>query len=158
MQKEYSWKTGWTFGDAQKIGQEFEKIEQSKELTAENVVEYARTHTDSELYKSLEWDNEVAGELWRKSRASTMISTICVRLIKDDEEPKNVKPIRAFVQTIEPKIFEPIEVVVQDTNKYQILLEKAYKELNRVKEKYNDLSEIQELLADVPELLEELMG
>lgn len=152
MYKEYSWKTGWTFGDAQKIGQEFEIIEQATELTAENVVNYGRTHTDSEIYNSLEWDNEVAGELWRKSRASTMISTLCVRIIKEDDEPKNVKPIRAFVQTVEPKVFEPIEVVVQDTDKYQIMLEKAYKELNRTKTKYADLTEIQELLKDLPEM------
>lgn len=151
MYKEYSWKTNWNYGDAQKIGQELELIEQSVELTAENVVDYARTHTNSELHSALEWDDAVAGEMWRRARASSIISTISVRIIEDDDTPKNDKPIRAFVQTTEKKVFEPIEVVVQDLDKYQVMLNKAYKELARTKEKYADLKEIQELLKYLPE-------
>lgn len=156
MYKQYSWNTGWTGGNAQKVGQELEIIEQATDLTAENVVNYARTHTDSEIYSILEWDNDVAGELWRRKQASQIITNIRVQIIEDDDEPKNAKPIRAYVQTTEPKTYDPIEVVVKDQNKYQVMLEKAYRELNRTKEKYADLSEIQELLADVPDLLEEL--
>lgn len=156
MYKEYSWNTGWTKGNAQKIGQELEKIEQSTDLTAENVVEYARTHKKSELYSALEWDDTIAGEKWRKQQASTIITNIRVQIIEDDDTPKNAKPIRAYVQTTEVRTYDPIEVVVKDPDKYQIMLEKAYRELNRTKEKYADLSEIQELLADVPELLDEL--
>lgn len=152
MYKEYSWNTGWTYGDANKVGQELEIIEQSKELTAENVVDYARTHTDSELYKQLEWDDAIAGELYRRNKASSIIANIRVKIIEDNDEPMTAKPIRAYVQTVEKKVFEPIEVVVQDPNKYQIMLEKAYKELNRTKIKYSDLQEIQDLLADLPKV------
>ena len=151
MYKEYSWNVGYNFGNAQKIGKELEIIEKDTELTAQNVVDYARNHKDSELYNSLEWDDKKAGELWRRKVASNIISAIRVQIIEEDE-PKNVKPIRAYVQTIEKKVYEPIEVVVQDVSKYQILLEKAYKELNRTKAKYSDLKEIQELLADIPEV------
>ena len=157
MYKQYSWNTSWTGGNAQKVGEELEIIELATDLTAENVVNYARTHTDSEIYSILEWDNDVAGELWRRKQASLIITNIRVQIIEDDE-PKNTKPIRAYVQTTEPRTYDPIEVVVKDPDKYQVMLQKAYKELNRVKEKYDDLSEIQELLADVPELLEELMS
>lgn len=156
MYKEYSWNTGWTGGNAQKVGQELEIIEKATDLTAVNVVEYARTHTDSELYSILEWDNDVAGELWRRKQASQIITNIRVQIIEDDDTPKNAKPIRAYVQTTEARTYDPIEVVVKDPDKYQVMLEKAYRELNRTKDKYADLSEIQELLADVPDLLEEL--
>ncbi len=152
MQKEYSWSVGWSYGDATKIGQELETIGSLSDLTAENVVEYARNHTNSELHSAFEWDDAKAGEMWRKKQASGILTSIRVKIIDDDDDAKNIKPVRAFVQTIEPKKYDPIEVVVQDINKYQVLLEKAYKELNRTKEKYADLSEIQELLKDLPEM------
>lgn len=151
MYKEYSWKTtGFGKGDANKIGAELEIIEQNDELTPENVVEYARTHTSSELYSSLEWDDSIAGEKYRRHQASCIITGIRVEIIQD-EEKKTKKPIRAFVQTAKLQRYEPIEVVIQDTDKYQLLLEKAYKELNGVKNRYTELSEIQELLRDIPE-------
>lgn len=150
MQKEYSWSVGWNYGDATKIGQELETIGNLSELTAENVVEYARHHADSELHSALEWDDAKAGELYRKKQASGILTSIRVKIINDNDDARNIKPVRAFVQTIEPKKYDPIEVVVQDIDKYQILLEKAYRELNRTKIKYADLSEIQELLKDLP--------
>lgn len=153
MYKEYSWNvSGFCKGDANKIGKELETIEQAKELTAENVVDYARTHTGSELYNSLEWDDSIAGDLWRKKQASFIITNIRVKIINDDETPKTEKPVRAYVQTTTYHQYEPIEVVTKDFDKYQALLNKAYKELGRTKTKYSELSEIQELLKDIPEV------
>ena len=151
MYKEYSWNTGWTSGDANKVGQELEKIEQTTDLTAENVVNYARQHTDSELHSMMEWDDAIAGELWRKRTASTIITNIRVKIIDDNDNVKTEEPIRAYVQTTEYHKYDPIEVVVKDVSKYDALLQKAYAELSRVKKKYAELEEIQELLADIPE-------
>ena len=149
MYKEYSWKTKWTVKglDANKVGQELEKI---NEITAENVLKYAKAHTKSEIYKAFEWDDAIASENWRKHQASILITNISVIII-EDEERKNAVPIRAFVQPTTQRVYEPIEVVIQDVNKYQQLLEKAYKELNTTKNKYQELEEIQELLKDIPQ-------
>jgi hypothetical protein len=148
--KEYSWKTkGFISADANKIGKELEIIEQSKELNAQAVVDYARTHIDSELYSVFDWDDSSAAEKYRRGVASTVISTIRVEIIEDDKKKTN-KPIKAFVQTTRLQNYEPIEVVVKDVDKYQLLLEKAYRELNSIKDKYTELEEIQELLADIP--------
>ena len=151
MVKEYSWKIkGFISADANKVGQELEIIEQNDELNPKAVVEYARTHTDSELYNVFDWNDSSAAEKYRRDVASRVISSIRVEIIKDDKKRTN-KPIKAFVQTARLQNYEPIEVFVQDLDKYQMLLEKAYRELNVVKDKYTELSEIQELLKDIPE-------
>lgn len=152
MIKEYSWNITGFFAkaDANKIGVELEKIEENSELTPETVVDYARTHTNSELYKCFEWDDGIAAEKYRRHQASCVITNIKVEIIKENKKKTN-KPIRAFVQTARLQNYEPIEAIIKDVDKYQILLEKAYKELNGVKNKYTELTEIQDLLKDIPE-------
>ena len=150
MIKEYSWKVkGFISGDANKIGKELEIIEQANELNAQSVVDYARTHTDSELYSVFDWDDTSAAEKYRRHQAGIVITSIRVNIVHDEKEKTN-KPIRAFVHTTRNENYELIEVFVQDPDKYQLLLEKAYRELNGVKDRYTELSEIQELLADIP--------
>lgn len=150
MVKEYSWRVdGFYKEDAAVVGQELETIEQQAELNAEAVVSYAKEHTESALFRMLEWDNVAAGEKWRLQQARTIIGNIRVNIIHSGEE-KTKKPIRAFVQTKKMGEYKPIEVIVKDTDQYQILLEKAYKELNGVKDRYTELIEIQELLKDIP--------
>lgn len=150
MIKEYSWVTkGFIKGDANKIGKELEIIEQSQELNPQSVVDYARVHTDSELYGVFDWDDSSAAEKYRRHQASCVITNIKVEIIEDKEKRTN-KPIRAFVQTTRLQNYEPIEVAIKDVDKYQLLLEKAYRELNGVKDKYAELTEIQELLKDIP--------
>lgn len=149
--KEYSWRVkGFISADANKVGHELEIIEENDELNPQAVVDYARTHTDSELYNVFDWDDSSAAEKYRRQVASNVITSIRVEIIKDEQKRTN-KPIKAFVQTARLQKYEPIEVVVKDTDKYQLLLEKAYKELNGVKGRYAELSEIQELLKDIPE-------
>ena len=151
MVKEYSWSIKSLYkADANKVGKELEVIEYNGELTPESVVDYAKTHSNSELHSIFEWDDTIAAEKYRRHQASQLITNIRVEIVKDDEKRIN-KPIRAFVQTAKFQKYEPIEVFVQDPDKYQLLLEKAYRELNGVKSRYKELSEIQELLADIPE-------
>lgn len=151
MIKEYSWKVGSYFSksDANKIGQELEFIEKTNDLNAKNVVDYAREHTNSELYNIFDWNDTTAAEKYRRDVASRVISSIRVEIIEDKTKKTNT-PIKAYVQVAKRQNFEPIEVFVKDTDKYQILLEKAYRELNGVKDRYTELTEIQELLADIP--------
>lgn len=151
MYKEYSWQIAGIYkSDANIVGRELEKIEQIGELTPESVLEYARANEQSELHKMIEWDDSIASERWRRHQASHIITHIKVEIIQDDTKRTN-KPIRAFVQTARLQKYEPIETFIKDTDKYKLLLEKAYRELNNVKNKYTELEEIQELLKDIPE-------
>ena len=145
--KQYSWRVGgWNYKqDPNEVGKELEKL--GENLTAEGVVNLARNE-DSILHEMFEWDDSVAAEKYRNQQARQIITSIQVNVIADEERPKQV---RAFVTTKKDTFYEPIEKVVKDTDKYALLLERAYKELNAIKLKYSTLIEIQELLKDIPE-------
>lgn len=145
--KEYSWKIGGFAykEDPNEVGKELESL--GDNLTPENVVDKARNE-DNVLHGMFEWDDSIAGENYRKIQATRIINNIQVNIIADDGQTKQ---IRAFVTVQKNTKFEPIEKVVNDTDKYALLLEKAYKELNSIKLKYSTLIEIQELLKDIPE-------
>ena len=74
--KKYSWKHCGFVGDAQKVGEELELIENSQEISNRNVLNYAEKNPKSELYKCFEWDDTVAGEKYRLNQASNLISSI----------------------------------------------------------------------------------
>lgn len=145
--KEYSWRIGgWNFKeDPNEVGKELESL--GDNLTPEGVVNKARNENNI-LHGMFEWDDSIAGENYRKIQASNIINSIQVNIITDDDQTKQ---IRAFVTIQKNTKFEPIEKVVNDTDKYALLLEKAYKELSGIKRKYETLTEIQELLKDIPE-------
>ena len=144
--KKYSWNVDGLYKeDPEQVAQELEKI---SEITPDNVVEAAK-NKESVLHNMFEWNDTIAGEKYRKIQARQIIGSIRVEVVstRSEEEPKTV---RAFVQTKMRTNYEPIETVVKDVDKYQLLLEKAYAELNRIREKYSTLEEIQELLKDIP--------
>lgn len=150
MEKIYSWGIDGIYkADAEEVGKELEKIDAIEDITADSVLNYAKIHRDSAISSMLEWDDAIAGEKYRKSQCAKIITAIKVEIIKNEDE--KTKPIRAFVQTKKLESYQPIEVMISDTNRYQLLLEKAYKELNSVKTRYDELTEIQELLKDIPE-------
>lgn len=144
--KQYSWKVGGFAykQDANAVGQELEKL--GDNITAEGVINLARNE-NSILHEMFEWDDTVAAEKYRNQQARWIITNIQVNIIADEERPRQV---RAFVTTRKDTFYEPIEKVVKDTDKYALLLERAYKELNAIKLKYSTLIEIQELLKDIP--------
>ena len=76
--KSFKWKNGFYSNgtDAQKIGEELEFIERQGNIMPEHIVEYAKRHKESELYKYFEWDNEEASNNWRLQQARTIICNI----------------------------------------------------------------------------------
>ena len=144
--KEYSWTTGgFNYKqDPNEVGKELEKL--GDELTPKNVVNLARNE-NSILHEMFEWDDTVAAEQYRKQQANLIIQNLKITVIADDNTERKVK---AFVTVKRNTVFEPIEKVVKDVDKYSLLLDKAYKELNGIKIKYRELQEIQDLLSDIP--------
>ncbi len=144
--KEYSWTTGgFNYKqDPNEVGKELEKL--GDELTPKNIVNLARNE-NSVLHEMFEWDDTVAAEQYRKQQANLIIQNLKITVIADDNIERKVK---AFVTVKRNTVFEPIEKVVKDVDKYSLLLDKAYKELNGIKIKYRELQEIQDLLRDIP--------
>ena len=143
--KEYSWSTYAYSQDPNEVGKELEKL--GENITADGVVTLAKNQ-NSVLHSMFEWDDGVAAEKYRKAQATRIIVNLKVNIISDEERPRRV---RAYVTTKRDTVYEPIEKVVSDTDKYALLLERAYNELNSIKHKYETLTEIQELLKDIPE-------
>ena len=141
--KKYSWKYG-TYGgaDAQLVGEELEIIERKGELTNQNVLDYAKRHKDSELHKCFEWDDTIAGELFRKHQASHIISHIAY-IVEDDPQsdtPYKQKVYVSLASDIDNKnVYKNFSKVLQDDDDYEKLLQKCRDQLSRVKKDYERL-------------------
>ena len=152
MNKVYRWEnsvTGSFFKkyDANKVGAEIETL--GDNVTPENVVRLAEKET-STMHDYFEWDNEKAGHLYRKTQATVLLNKLQVEYITTE---KNEEPIRvkAYVNLQRDTQYQRIETVISDVDKYQMLKEKAYKELKAIREKYAEIEEIREKLAFLDE-------
>lgn len=109
-------------------------------LPAEAVVDWARTHTQSELHAQFTWDDGEAAEKWRLHQARNIILKVTIELPKGGET-------RAWVnlpsdRTSEAPVYRPIVRVMTDTDMRQELLESVKAELGRMREKHSHLTEL----------------
>lgn len=156
--REYSWKhTGTSFisADAQLVGEELEKLEFAGELTADEVLEFARNNPKSEIYKCFEWDNSIAGEKYRKMQASGILSSISVTI---KEEPKETQRVYVSVKTSldDTRKFKNIKEVLKNDEEYQQLVDRAKQSFTRTKEQYETLLEKEDLKEVIFELYREI--
>ena len=156
--REYSWKhTGVAYynADAQLVGEELEKLEFAGELTADEVLEFARNNPNSETYKCFEWDNSVAGEKYRKMQASGVLSSISVTI---KEEPKETQRVYVSVKTSldDTRKFKNIKEVLKNDDEYQQVIDRAKNEFINCKEKYEALLKKEDLKEVIFELYREI--
>lgn len=145
--RQYRWK-GFSFkGDATVVGHELETIEVGGELTNKEVLSYAEKHQDSELHKCFDWDDEVAGNKWRLSQASTILSAITiVTSEKTDTTPEETVKAYVVIQNKDnEQKLKNISLVLQDDEEYTQLKKRAYKDLERCKDKYAKLIQLNDL-------------
>lgn len=90
----YDWKNGARISaDAQKVGEELEKIEYKDAAT---VLEVARKNKKSELHKCFEWDDSEAAEQYRLLQAGQILrALVTTEEVEDEGELKTVQ-IRAL--------------------------------------------------------------
>lgn len=91
----YKWKQDRFDAEAQKVGEELERIEYKD---AESVVKAARK-SKGELHKCFEWDDSIAGEEYRKEQARLVLRMLVVKtnVERGDE-----------VVTIYPRAYESV--------------------------------------------------
>ncbi len=148
MEKQYKWKIGGFYdkADANKVGHEIEELE---EKTPTNVLERAKDK-NSELNKLFEWDDTIAGEKYRKQQATQILNNIVVHIRKDVND--TTKVVKAFVNVKKGEEYENREVILKSPTQYNMLLDKAIKELKSVAEKYCDIEELQEVFNAIAKL------
>ena len=126
--------------DAQTMGEQCAALESQGRLTAEELVNVSRPE-DSPTHKAFEWDDAVAGELYRKEQARSYIRAIVV--LPDDEESEPQKLYYNIVRA-EPN-YKSINTIMESEDDTERLLGLALAELIRAKNKYKNLKQ----LADV---------
>lgn len=156
MEKErkYSWKYGQQVS-AQVVGEQFEAIEKRDgSLTKKAVVEAARPE-DSPMHSLFEWDDAVAGELYRENQAGYYIRTLEVEIVPVGGKSGKAVTMRGFVNVAPVMKNMPeskgtyinTQRAIQTPDTYMIVLERAKNELRMFREKYRDIKELEPVFA-----------
>lgn len=148
----YKWKMPSLFAeDANVVGKELKALADEGNLSPKTVLGIARDE-DNPLHKLFEWDDSVAAEKYRLSQARQIIQQIVI--VNDNPEAPETKEIRAFVtESTNNGHYQLITTVIEDQNKYDMLLAKAKNDLQIFKTKYQDLLEFKELFDEIEKYL-----
>ena len=148
----FKWKTPGLYKvSAQEAGEELERISKTQPLTPETVVDESRP-IGAPLHDVFEWDDSVAGELYRKRQAGDLIrNVVTVTVAKETKEPVHV---RAFIHTKDD--YKPLSVVIKSHDYREGMLKKALEELRAFQRKYASLSELSELFENISTAIEKI--
>ena len=153
--REYSWNHASFSADAQLVGEELEKLEFAGELTADEVLKFARMNPESEVHKCFEWDDTIAGEKYRRYQASQIVSSISVKI---KEEPVETQKVYVSIKTSldDKRTFKNVKEVMKNDDEYQQLVDRAKKDLEHYREKYETLLNKEDLKNIIFELYREI--
>lgn len=126
--------------DAQTVGEQCAKLEEQGKLTAEELVNASRPD-DSPMHKAFEWDDAVAGEMYRREQARSYIRAIVQLPENEDSEPQKLyyNIVRA-----EPN-YKSINTIMESEDDTERLLGLALAELIRAKNKYKNLKQLSDV-------------
>lgn len=135
MENVYTWVEGSKMGgDPNIAGRVCAELAEQGKLTPEELVNASRD-AKSPLHGMFEWDDTVAAEKYREVQARKIIRSIEV-VLEDSPIPQ-----RAF-QTVEPKVYQTIERVMDSGQMREILIKNAMRELEAFRRKYARLTEL----------------
>ena len=147
----YKWKTNYFKTDANIAGKIFEELDATVGLSAESVVNVSRDE-NAPLHNEFEWDDEIAGEEWRKHQARRMISNLTITMEIDNKEPVMVRAYMSLDRN-ESK-FDSIGTILTNEKKTTSLLNLAMKELISFERKYATLEELAGVFKEIDKLKE----
>lgn len=158
MNVDYSWKIGRGYTTpASVVGSILADIEQKEGgIKPESFVDRARP-INSPTHDMFEWNDAKCGEQYRLSQARKIIGSITILRI-ENKEPTKV--VRAFVSSppteTEPRRYESIKIVMDDSFKRAALFEQAKREIFQWRERYKALSEFAQLFDQIDALMKEM--
>lgn len=147
----YSYRPGASYPvKAQDAGEHIKELEKAHgKVTAQLVVDDSRPD-DSMLHGCFEWDDQVAGENWRREEARRLIGNIVtVEVVQKESEPPREVTIRAF-SNVNPSIYtegvyKTTQVAITRPDEAEIILQNARREMQVYISKYRDLVDIRAL-------------
>ena len=145
----YQWKNGSHIkSDAEKAGKMCEELEKTVGLTAETLLE-ANKDENAPLHNEFEWDDTKAAHQYRLTQSRHIINCLCYKA--DGKETK--EPVRAFFNVVaKTSNYESTTKIISSKDKYQMLLEQAYKELQAFTSKYQSLKELNGVFKEIKKL------
>lgn len=139
--------------DAQIVGPELERIEHVRGcLKPAEIVEESRPE-EAPLHRFFEWDNSQAAQLYRQEQARTLIRSVVLITVGEQE----TAPTRAFVCVTQSKsetAFEgsayisTVRAMRDDDYRGQVL-QNAYDELSAFRHRYKHLQELADVIAAI---------
>ena len=115
-------------------------------LHPRRIVEWARTHHGSALYKAIEWDDEKAAEEYRLSQVRSLIK---MHVITDEHEPQMVS---LSFDRAKGGGYRDIDDVLQDRDLSKIMLRDALDDLQRVQKRYERVAELTSVWVSVEDI------
>lgn len=128
--------------------------EQYGQLTPKLVVEESRP-VDAPLHPVFEWDNLVAGELYREQQARHLMRSIKVVMDNGDERHcfVNVAQESADEPDIDPvRVYMPLSRAMLDEQLRKQVLATALAELRAFRKKYAELKELAKVFESIAQL------
>lgn len=129
-------------GNIDTVTAELKRLEETRGLTAENVVRAAKS-PKSVLHKHFEWDDKKAGAEYRLSQARQLIDAVVVSFVEGDQVSE---PVRAFVATGPSQArYQFVITALANQESREALLKAAFSELAAFSRKYKHLNELAEV-------------
>jgi hypothetical protein len=151
----YQWKQNRFPVEAQKAGEELERIKtQYGGIVPRMVVDESRSD-DAILHDCFDWNDETAAEAYREVQAREIVRNIVIVRSTANEEQESVV-VRAFVpvevEEEEHKKYITIDEAMNDERFRQQVLQEALNELNAFKKKYYQLRELSEVIKAIEKI------
>ena len=151
----YKWKTYAYKTSADVAGAVCEELDRTVGLTPANLVDASRAE-DAPLHDEFEWDDEIAGEAYRKEQARMMITNLAIVIEEHKQEPVRAyysfeygfrKNTSTYVSTIK---------ILSDSDKRTQLLERAKSEMIAFKSKYSMLTELADVFESIDSTVKQI--
>lgn len=120
--------------------------DQHGELTPDLVIQEARAD-DHPLHARFDWDDESAGEHWRKHQASELIRSVKV-VYREATENEEARTVRAFHAVRGPRghAYQPAEKVRDDPFTRQLVLNDMRRDWEALKRRYERFAEFADMV------------
>lgn len=153
----YSWKTFQYSVSADVAGKEFEKIEKKYgKVTSELLLQNAEP-TESPLHDLFEWDDAVAGHKFRLSQATNIIINLAVEVEKE-QKPKKIRAYYNVSDTEKKGRFINAETAFSNPDTKEIILKRAYREMQSFMQKYENLTEFAPVFTAIESIKKDILG
>ena len=153
----YSWKMYQFSVPADTVGREFERIEKEHgKVTSELLLKDAEPE-DSPLHELFEWDDAVAGHKYRLTQATNVIINLAIEVEKE-QKPKKIRAYYNVSDSERKGRFINAETAFANPDTKEIILKRAYREMQSFMQKYENLTEFAPVFKAIEDIKSEILG